>query len=87
MKKKFVALLLAAILLVVCAGCGNRPMIDTVWLFDEAMVRMPDGTVVSGQVESWRDFEDSDMLQVKIDGKVYLTHSTNVVLWRGHETD
>ena len=73
MKKMFVALLLSAILLVVCAGC-NRPVID-------AMVRMPDGTVVSGKVESWRAFEEGDMLQVKIDGKVYLTHSTNVVLW------
>ena len=86
MKKMFVALLLAAILLVVCAGC-NRPVIDTMWSFDEAMVRMPDGSVVSGKVESWRDFKDGNMLQVKIDGKVYLTHSTNVVLWRGRETD
>lgn len=81
MKKMFIVLLLAAILLLVCAGCGNRPIIDTVWIFDEAMVSMPDGTVVSGKVESWRDFEDSDMLQVKINGQFYLTHSANVVLW------
>lgn len=80
MKKLFVVLMLAALLLALFAGC-NRPVLDTVWTFDQAQILMPDGTVVSGKVESWRDFEDGDMLQVKIDGQVYLMHSTNVVLW------
>lgn len=80
MKKMFVALL-AAILLLVCAGCGNRPVIDGVWTFNKGMIQMPDGTVISGTVDSWRDFNESDMLQVKIDGQFYLTHSANVVLW------
>lgn len=79
MKKMFVALL-AAILLLVCTGC-NRPVVDTVWSFDDAMIQMPDGTIVSGKVESWRDFNESNMLQVKINGQFYLTHSANVVLW------
>lgn len=81
MKKMFIVLLLAVILFAICAGCGNRPVIDTIWTFDKAMIQMPDGTVVSGKVESWRDWSDSDMLQVKIDGQFYLTHSANVVLW------
>lgn len=80
MKKLLVVLMLAALLLPLCAGC-NRPVFDTVWTFDRVQIRMPDGTVVSGEVEAWRDFEDGDMLQVIIDGRVYLTHSTNVVLW------
>ena len=80
MRKLIVVLILAALLLALFTGC-NRPFVDTVWTFDRAQIRMPDGTVVSGKVEAWRDFEDGDMLQVKIDGQVYLTHSKNVVLW------
>ena len=45
-----------------------------------AMIRLPDGSVVDGAVESWRDFEDGDQLQIKIDGVTYLVHSTNVAL-------
>ena len=41
---------------------------------------MPDGTVISGKVDKWWDYENSDMVQVEIDGTVYLTHSCNVVL-------
>lgn len=80
MKKLLIVILLTALLLALFTGC-NRPVFDTVWTFDRAQIRMPDGTVVSGAVEAWRDFEDGDMLQVTIDGQVYLTHSTNVVLW------
>lgn len=79
-RKMLVVMLLAAILLLLCVGC-NRPVIDTVWMFDRVQIKMPDGTIVSGKVDTWRDFEDGDMLQVKIDGVTYLTHSTNVVLW------
>lgn len=80
MRKLIAVLMLTALLLALFTGC-NRPMLDTVWSFDQAQILMPDGTVVSGKVEAWRDFEDGDMLQVKIAGQVYLTHSTNVVLW------
>ena len=58
----------------------NRQRIDTTWNFTRAQVLMPDGKVVSGAVESWLDFDDGDQLQVKIDGKTYLTFASNVVL-------
>ena len=38
------------------------------------------GQVVEGKVSSWTDYEDGDQLQVKINGKTYLVHSSNVVL-------
>lgn len=41
---------------------------------------MPDGSIIRGEVESWRDYEDGDTIQVKIDGVSYLTHISNVVL-------
>ena len=68
------------ILTTICfAGC-NMSVIDTTYSFDKAMICMPDGTVVQGRVESWRDYEDSDAIQVEIDGKVYYTFLNNVVL-------
>ena len=78
--KKFVIVMLAAVmLLVVCAAC-NMQVVDTTWSYEKAIITLPNGDVVEGKVETWREYSDSDMLQVKIDGKSYLTHSVNVVL-------
>lgn len=74
-------LLLCAALLMMC-GC-NRTIIDTTWSFKRAVITMPDGTVVDGKVSTWKDFAQSDMIQVTIDGVTYLTHSANVVLMDG----
>ena len=80
MKKKLLVLLLCGLMLIMgFAGC-NRSLFDTTLKFDEAYIYMPDGTVVHGEVEKWRDFEDGDQLQVTIDGIAYLTHATNIVL-------
>ncbi len=70
---------LAIAILLTLAGC-NMGLVDTKLKFDRAVISMPDGTVVSGEVDTWWDYENSDMVQVKIDGTVYLTHSCNVVL-------
>lgn len=69
-------LILACIILVAC----NKLMFDTTYKFDRAIIYLPDGTVVDGKVQSWTDFEDGDQIQVKVDGKTYLVHSSNVVL-------
>ena len=62
------------------SGCGNRQVFDSTFTFNKAVINMPDGDVIKGNIQSWRDFEDGDMIQVKIDGRTYLTHSSNVVL-------
>ena len=36
--------------------------------------------VVEGQIDNWRDYEDGDQIQVQIDGKIYLVHSSDIVL-------
>ena len=69
-------LFLAGIILAAC----NKQMIDTTYKFDRAIIELRNGTIVEGKVQSWTDFEDSDQIQVKIDGKTYLVHSSNVVL-------
>lgn len=85
--KKVFALALAVILTVVfCAGCadiktGNRIVAGKdVQTFNYAYIRLGDDNIVQGYVTQWRDYDDSDVVQVLLDGKFYLTHYTNVIL-------
>lgn len=77
--KKIVFAVILLLVIIVTTGCTNKA-IDTHFAFDEAIIRLPDGAIVKGQVKSWTDFEDGDQLQVTIDGITYLTHASNVVL-------
>lgn len=71
-----VASVLASALLM--AGC-NKQVIDLTYEYSWAQLKMPDGTIVEGNVESWCDYE-GDQLQVVIDGVTYLVHSSNIVM-------
>lgn len=80
--KKVIALLLAVIAVLsvlLLTGC-NKQMLDLTYSYEYAIIGLPNGEVVEGKVTSWTDYEDGDQLQVKIDGKTYLVHSSNVVL-------
>ena len=80
--KKIIALLLAVIAALPClllSGC-NKQMLDLTYSYEYAIIGLPNGEVVEGKVSSWTDYEDGDQLQVKINGKTYLVHSSNVVL-------
>lgn len=59
---------------------GNRQLIDTQYRFNRAIIKLPNGEVVDGNVSSWLDYDDSDVVQVTINGKTYLTHYANVCL-------
>lgn len=78
--KKILAVLVLVVLMVALTGCGNRDIIDTVYSYEEAVLSMADGTIVHGKVENWRDYEDGEQIQVKIDGVTYLVNSVNVTL-------
>lgn len=84
MKKKIIAAILGATLIIGVAGatggCGNKDMWDTVYTYDHAIISLQNGEIVEGRVESWSDYEDGDQLQITIDGKTYLEHSSNVDL-------
>ena len=79
MKKFVCAMLIAVMLLTVLCGC-NKQLFDTTYSFERAIVNLPNGEVIEGDVQSWTDYEDGDQIQVKIDGKTYLVHSSNIVL-------
>lgn len=76
-------LVLAALILCACEGnqVGNRVIAGKdVQTFTYAYIRLGDKDIVEGYVNQWRDYTNSDTVQVMIDGKYYLTHYSCVVL-------
>ena len=79
MNRMLAMLLIAVMMLGLLAGC-NKQMVDLTYSYEYAIIGLPNGETVEGKVSSWTDYEDGDQLQVRIDGKTYLVHSSNVVL-------
>lgn len=78
--KKIISIVMCLVLVLSLSSCGNKNLLDFTYTFNHAILSLPDGSIVEGQVESWKDFEDGDQIQVKINGVTYLVHSSNVVL-------
>lgn len=84
MKKILVLILTLALIFGLCA-C-NKQVLDLDYHFNYAIIFLPDGNRIEGKVSSWNDYEQSDMVQVKIENVTYLTHSSNVILeYRSNE--
>lgn len=81
MKKNLLMLLIAGgLALPFLSGCGNRAIFDTAWNFSRAYLIIGDEHF-SIDIQSWRDFDGSDMIQItSTDGNTYLTHSSNVIM-------
>lgn len=82
MKKKIAIVLALALVLasaLIFSAC-NKQMVDLTYSYERAILSLPNGEVIEGKVSSWTDFEDGDQIQVRIDGKTYLVHSSNIVL-------
>ena len=77
--KKMIILLTILVLLCSLSGC-NKQMVDLTYSYEYAILSLPNGEIVEGKVSSWTDFEDGDQIQVRINGKTYLVHSSNIVL-------
>lgn len=83
MKKIFAVILVMVMCALALCGCqvGNRNIgWDTTQTFRWAIIRLGNGELIEGTVESWRDFEDGDEVQLTINGITYLTHYSNVIL-------
>lgn len=83
MKKIFTIILIMVMCALILCGCqvGNRNIgWDTTQTFRWAIIRLGNGELIEGEVESWRDFEDGDEVQLTIKGITYLTHYSNVIL-------
>ena len=77
--KKAIIWILVLVALVSLTAC-NKQMVDLTYSYEYAILSLPNGEVVEGKVSSWTDFEDGDQIQVRIAGKTYLVHSSNIVL-------
>lgn len=80
MKKILVTILTLMLMAATLSSCGNYQVFDTTYEFDRAIISMPNGEIIEGKVDSWKDYEDGDQIQVKINGVTYLVHSSDVVL-------
>lgn len=83
--KTIVLIVILSVCLLMFSGCetkmGNRITNGRdVQTFTYAYVVLGGQKVAEGAVTQWRDYDDSDTVQVLINGKFYLTHYTNVVL-------
>ncbi len=90
--KRFVSIGLIVAILIGClfvfSGCdesyyktGNRITGGKdVQTFTYAYVVLDGQEIARGAITQWRDYDNSDVVQVLINGKFYLTHYTNVVL-------
>lgn len=77
--KKAIVWISVLVTLLTLTGC-NKQMVDLTYSYEYAILSLPNGEVVEGKVSSWTDFEDGDQIQVRIAGKTYLVHSSNIVL-------
>ena len=77
--KKFILTLMCVLMIVGLCGC-NKQIVDLNYNYNYAIIGLPNGETVEGAVTSWTDYEDGDQIQVKIDGTVYLVHSSDIAL-------
>lgn len=76
-------LILSAFILCACDSTqvGNRVIAgQDVQTFTYAYIRLGDQTIVEGYITQWRDYTNSDVVQIMINGKYYLTHYSCVVM-------
>lgn len=77
--KKALSVVLIVTMMMTLVGCGNQQLFDTTYTFDYAIIELPNGEIIEGNVKSWNDY-DGEQIQVVIDGVTYLTHSENIVM-------
>ena len=78
-KKAMAVVVVFSMFLSLFTGC-NRAIVDTTWKYDRAIIDIGNGTFIEGKVSSWTDYDGSDQIQVTIEGKTYLVHSSDIIL-------
>ena len=86
MKKLIIIVLLVALVLII-AGCGNKRILEFEYVFDYAIVRMPDGEVVTIEIDKWTDYEGEQLQIWGKDGRIYLVSSINTVFIKEAQND
>lgn len=79
MRKRVTTAILIFTIAASLTGC-NKQVFDTTYSYDRAIIDLGNGEVIDGKIQSWTDYADGDQIQVKIDGKIYLVHSSKITL-------
>ena len=82
-RAKRLLLLFTLLVMPLLAACGNKDILGLTYTFEYATVKLPDGTIIDGEVKEWAREDKTDSICVTFkDGKgTYFTHATNVVLY------
>ena len=79
--KRIIAAIVLIFMIIALVACGNMDMLDTVYTFNYAIIKMPNGTTETVEIKRWLDFDTGDQIQITAtDGTIYLVHSSNCVL-------
>lgn len=68
-------------------ACGSsetskKEVLNDVYKFNYAQIKLVDGSVVEGEVETWSQRSENDTIRVTFKNeKSYSTHTSNVVLY------
>ena len=78
MRKLIVVLLVIAVMLSL-SSC-NYQMTDWVYQYDYAIIKLPNGEVVEGNIVKWKDYEGEQLQIVLENGNTYLVSSIYTTL-------
>lgn len=86
MKKFFVLMVALVVMAMVLTACGqvktgNRITAGKdVQTFTYCYIALGGERITEGYITQWRDYDNSDVVQVLVGGKYYLTHYSNVIM-------
>lgn len=85
MKRKTIFIFMLIMLMLGLCACqtqtGNRVTSGTdVQTFTYAYIYLGNTKIIEGYITQWRDYTNSDTIQIMINGKYYLTHYSCVVM-------
>lgn len=81
--KKIISILILVAIIICLAGCNyeSYDWVDTNYHFNKAMIKMPDGEVITVEIAKWADAADGEQITITTkDGKRYLVSSVNCIL-------
>lgn len=85
--KKILLAVMAVLVAIVLTACTNQTVVGNrvtsgsdIQTFNYAYIDVG-GKVIEGRITQWRDYTNSDVIQIRMDdGKYYLTHYSKAVL-------
>lgn len=69
MKNRIICVVACLMMLVGCVvlcSCGNYKVLNKTFTYTWAQIKLPDGAIIEGKVDSWTDYGD-ELLQITID--------------------